>query len=165
MILSMFWVKFAIYAYIALVLQTGFLPVFFPDSLRPWVLIILANLYLLSKPNEWTLLVVWAVGFLGDLTSLSPLGSQALAFGLYGMLILAVRPVLFADSPLAHAITSGIGVVVISGIYAMIAFFSPKAIPQTYTAFTILGQALATAIMAGIVTKLFFTPKKSARSW
>ncbi len=164
-ILHMAWLKFVIYAYIALVLQTGFLPVFFPDSCRPWVLVILANLYLLSKPNEWTILLVWVVGLLGDLTSISPLGSQALAFGLYGMLILAVRPALFADSPMAHAITSGIGVVVISGIYAVIAFLVPQAIPQTYSALNVIGQAIATAILAGLVTKFLVPVRKPQPRW
>jgi rod shape-determining protein MreD len=166
MILHMAWLKFAIYAYVALVLQTGLLPVVFPDSCRPWMLVILANLYLLSKPNEWTILLVWMVGFLGDLTSISPLGSQALAFGLYGILILTVRPILFTDSPLAHAITAGIGVIVIFGIYAIIAFFAPAAIPQPYSAFTVVGQAIATGIFAGILTKFVIpSSQKKAVRW
>jgi rod shape-determining protein MreD len=155
------WLKFIIYAYIALILQTGFLPVVFPDYLRPWPLVILANLYLLSKPNEWTILLVWLIGLFGDLTSISPLGSQALAYGLYALLILTVRPLLFADSPIAHAITCVIGVITISAIYAILAAMTRHALPLPFSVVEIVGQALMTGILAAMVSG-FLAPKKQS---
>jgi rod shape-determining protein MreD len=155
------WLKFIIYAYIALILQTGFLPIAFPDYLRPWPLVILANLYLLSKPNEWTILLVWLIGLLGDLTSISPLGSQALAYGLYALLILTVRPLLFADSPIAHAITCVIGVITISAIYAILAAMTRHALPLPFSVVEIVGQALMTGILAAMVSG-FLSPKKQS---
>ncbi len=155
----MAWFKFFIYTYVALILQTGFLPVVFPDYLRPWALVILANIYLLSKPDEWTILLVWGIGLLGDLTSISPLGSQALAYGLYALLILTVRPLLFADSPIAHAITCIIGVITISAIYAILTVLTKHAPPLPFSVVEVIGQALMTGILAGLLAG-FLTPKK-----
>jgi rod shape-determining protein MreD len=157
------WLKFIIYAYIALVLQTGFLPVAFPDYLRPWALVILANLYLLSRPTEWTILLVWTIGLLGDLTSISPLGSQALSYGLYALLILTVRPVLFADSPIAHAVCSAIGVIVIAAIYAILTLFTKHALPLPFSVIEILGQAFTTALLAALVAALIAPRRRSGR--
>ncbi len=157
--LEMGWLKFAIYAYVALILQTGFFPIFFPDYLRPWALVILANIYLLSKTDEWAILLVWAIGLLGDLTSISPLGSQALAYGLYALLIVTVRPLLFADSPIAHAVTCVIGVITISAIYAILSALTKHALPLPFSVIEIIGQALMTGILAALVTG-FLAPKK-----
>ncbi|MFA5865004.1 MAG: rod shape-determining protein MreD [Phycisphaerae bacterium] len=158
-------VKFVIFAYVALILQTAFLPIIFPDQLRPSALVILANLYLLSKPNEWTVLLVWVVGLMGDLTSISPLGSQALAFGLFGMLILTLRPVLFADSPLAHAVTSATGVIIISAIYAIETVLTRHALPLPFSVVEVVGQALTTGTAAALLTKILMPPKKHPARW
>jgi rod shape-determining protein MreD len=156
------WLKFAIFAYFALIMQTTLLPVVFPDSFRPWALIILANAYLLSKPDGSTVLLIWLIGLFGDLTSLSPLGSQALAFGIYGLLITSMRPILFTESPFAHGITAVIGVILVSAIYAVVDFISNKAMPLPYSLTEILGQALATGVAAWFIIKFFGSRKKTA---
>jgi rod shape-determining protein MreD len=156
------WLKFAIFAYLALILQTSLLPVVFPNSFRPWALVILANVYLLGKPESWTILLVWLIGVMGDLTSISPLGSQALAFGTYGLLIMAMRPILFTDSPIAHGITAVLGVILVSAIYAVVDFISNKAMPLPYSITEILGQAVATGLAAWLIIKIFASKKKYA---
>jgi rod shape-determining protein MreD len=159
------WFLFAIFAFLALTVQTALLPVLCPDTFRPWALVILANILLLSKPDEWTILQVWIIGFLGDVTSLSPLGSQAISFGLYGLLVTAMRPILFTESSFAHGITAGIGVIVISAIYAIIAFITRSNLPLPYTVGEVLGQALITAILAGLIVKFFLSGRQRSRNW
>lgn len=157
------WVKFIIYAYIAVVLQTAFLPVAFPDYLRPWALVILADRYLLSKSaGEGSVLIVWVIGLLADLTSISPLGSQALAYGLYGLLILIFRPVLFTDSPLAHAVTCFTGVITITAVYAILTVFSRQALPLPFSVMEVVGQAIITGLVAAAITKLFVPARRHA---
>jgi rod shape-determining protein MreD len=159
------WFLFVIFTFIALIAQTALLPVLCPDAFRPWAMVILANILLLTKPDEWTILQVWALGFLGDITSLSPLGSQAVSFGLYGLLANAMRPILFTESVLAHGITAGIAVIVISAIFAIIAFLSQSSLPLPYTVGEVLGQALATALGAGLIVQLFLPGRRRSRSW
>lgn len=156
------WLNFVIFAYLALIMQTTVLPILFPDSFRPWAMVILANAYLLSKFESSTVLLVWLIGLLGDLTSLSPLGSQALAFGIYGLLILAMRPILFTESPLAHGITAVIGVILVAAIYAVIDFSNSKTMPLPYNLPEIIGQALATGLAAWFIVKFFVSKKRSA---
>jgi len=156
------WFKFVILAYIAMVLQTGLFPYLFPDYLRPVALIILANAYLLGRSDEWTILIVWMVGFLGDMTSLSPLGTQALSFGLYGLQISTVRPVLFADSAIAHAVTAAIGVILPYGIYSVLAFITQNGLALPYTVMESLGQALVTGLVAGLLAGIFSPRKRPA---
>lgn len=162
MICLMKWLKFAILAYFALIMQTTLLPVVFPDTFRPWALVILANAYLLNKSDESSILLIWLIGLFGDLTSLSPLGSQALAFGIYGLLITSMRPILFTESPLAHAITAVIGVILVAAIYAVVDFISNKAMPLPYSLAEILGQSLATGLAAWFIIKFFGPRKKTA---
>jgi rod shape-determining protein MreD len=160
------WFRFAILTFIALILQTTVLPVMLPDGMRPWALVVLANIYLLTRPDEWTILQVWLIGFLGDMTSICPLGSQALAFGLYGLLITTLRPLLFTDSSLAQGVTTGIGVIVISGTYALLAFLTRSGLPLPSSTTEVLGQALASGLAAALIVK-FFIPRRqlSSRRW
>jgi rod shape-determining protein MreD len=159
------WFMFAIFAFIALTVQTALLPVLCPDAFRPWALVILANLYLLTKPDEWTILQIWMIGFLGDVTSLSPLGSQAVSFGLYGLIMTALRPMIFTESSIAQGITAGIGVILVSIFYALIAFVSRSGLPLPYSIMEVLGQALVTAITAGLIVKLFFSRSRARKNW
>ena len=156
--LAMRWFKFAILTFIALILQTTLLPIL-PDAFRPWTLVVLATISVLTKPDEWTIFEVWLIGFLGDLTSLSPLGSQALAFGLFGMLATALKPVLFTDSALAQGTTTAIGVIVIAGTYSVIDFVTQSGLPLPYSTIEILGQAVSSGVAAGLIVK-FFVPKR-----
>jgi rod shape-determining protein MreD len=156
----MAWLKFIVYAYIAVVLQTVFFPVVLPDYLRPWPLVILANRYLLGRSNDGSILLVWVIGLLGDLTSLSPLGAQALSYGLYGLLIRQVRPVLFADSAFAYGVTSFAGVIIILAVYALLAAVSRQMLPLPFSVVDVLGQAVATGAAAALVAKLFAAPRR-----
>jgi len=156
----MAWLKFFGLAYVALAIQTAFLPVVFPDWLRPSALIILANVYLLGKPDEWTVLRVWMIGLLGDMTSLSPAGSQAFVFGLYALLIITIRPVLFTETPFAHAVTAVTGVIVISALYLILSKLVANVPMLPYSVVEVIGQALMTAVIAALTAKLFTTARR-----
>ncbi len=147
------WAKFAIGCYIAVILQTGLLAVLFPDGLRPMTFVILANIILLYWPVEQAILGVWIIGLLVDLTSIVPMGVMAFCFGIYGLALLAVRPVLFTESPFAHAVTASMGLIIIYICYTLIRIFNTNVPPLSATLLEIAGQIIVTGITAGLIGK------------
>ncbi len=157
------WLKFAISCYLVIVFQTGFLAVLFPDSFRPFLPVILANLVLLSWPVEQALICVWIIGLLVDLTSIVPIGVISFCFGIYSLIVLVIRPVLFLESPFAHAFTASLGIIVIYSCYLFIGIFSGIP-PLPINIFGILGQMIATGLAAAVLSQVFrkrFTPKRN----
>jgi rod shape-determining protein MreD len=153
---NMKWIIFIITAYLAVVLQTTIVQILFPTFAKPWPLIILANIIILRGKNDpYVLPKTWMLGLLGDLSSTTPLGSLAISFALFTLIIQTVQPVLFAESPLAHAFTSAVGVIIILGCYAVINTITRNNLFLPYSIFEVLGQAVSTAFFAVIISKLF----------
>lgn len=153
------WIKLAIGVYIALVLQAGILQILLPDMLRFSALVIVANIVLLSWPSRYALLAVWIIGLLGDMTSISPPGAQAMCFLIYGLIVTAAKPVLFIESPLAHGLTAGLGMLVIQLSYSLLAFLIPQVYPLSYSPAEILSQSISTGIVAWLLAQFLFRPK------
>lgn len=149
--------------YIALVLQTGLLPLAVPEIFRFSALVLVANIVLLSWPAKDSLVAVWVLGLLGDMTSISPLGSQAMCFLIYGLLITSAKPVLFIESPFAHGLTAGIGLIVIDSSYSLLAMMIPQVYPLSYSPAKILAQAISTGILAWLCAQFFFNSKTRYR--
>ncbi len=149
------WLKFAIACYLVIVFQTGFLSVLFPNDIRPFLPIILANIVALSWPVEYALLGVWLIGLSVDLTSIVPPGVSAFCFGVYCLFVLAIRPVLFLESPFAYAVTASLGVIIFYLCYGLIGLISNVVIlPVGFTG--ILGQCISTGLVAGAIGQAIY---------
>jgi len=159
----MAWIRFAIAVYLATILQTALVPVVLPEALRPNVFVIVAVYYLLLWPMDQALIAALIIGTLADLTSISPLGSQIIAFGLMGGFAGLVRPVIFTDLPSAHAFVAFGGYIILTITYRIVTIFTSDAAGLPFGFFATGLQAFSTAIVAAAVCRLLVRQVKVPR--
>ncbi len=95
---------FTILAAIALALQVSLAPAMRLTAARfqPQFLLIVALYVALYARAEVALIGCWVLGLLLDLSSITPMGGFAFAFGLVGLGIVSARASLFRDHPVSH---------------------------------------------------------------
>lgn len=101
------WIPLVVILYGAAVLQTTVVPLIEINGIRPDLLVVIAVFYALYAPRYDAMLTCWCVGLLMDLTSVSfqthsNVGVHALAMGLVGILVVALRDYTVQDSPLTQ---------------------------------------------------------------
>jgi len=148
------WLRFVIIAYAAVILQTAAVPVLFPQYARPHLMIALLVYYLLTSPDDYVLIPAIVFGVLADLSSLSPLGTQTVAFAVMAWLVRAARPALFTDLPLAHVAAAFAALLIMTTTYRLLSLVATDALPLPTGLGATLGQAAATALAAGILCKI-----------
>lgn len=158
------WVKFAIIAYLAVTLHTAFVPILFPESIRPNVFVIVTVYYLLTSRPSRSIIAASIIALLADLTSLCPLGSQLLAFTAFIAAIHALRPMIFTELPSAHAFTAFAGHIIVTSVYRIITLITTHADPLPYSMTETLLQAICTAIFAAILAQLTIRRPKRLKS-
>ncbi len=145
----MSWLKFTVLLYVITVLQISFIPVVFPSAVQPLLFVIFANIILLVRRIDRAVLSALVIGFIADLTSIVPLGTMTFAFGVYGVTIIFLRPMLFIESPLAHSATVVVGIIIIYTIQAIFSTLTSNVPPLPYTVLEIFGQMVVNGLISG----------------
>lgn len=122
------WIWFAVIAYCAVVIQISVAAQLAVHGLVPNILLIVAAHYALWSSRDDALLACWILGFLGDLTSESPTGMQAFAFGLAGVAIVGIRATLFREHIISQLLTVFIGVGVLVVVHTLVALIGANAL-------------------------------------
>ncbi len=107
------WPSFIILIFIALILQISLAnPLGLgPQRIAPDLLLLTAVITILYSTDDKGLIACWIIGFLKDLTSLAPLGSNALAFGLMALFLIKARSFFYDNRPIALIILTFISTV------------------------------------------------------
>jgi len=157
------WLKFAIIAYITVILQTAFVPVVLPDALRPNLMIVLVVYYLLTCADEHVLIAALILGLLADLTSIMPLGTLTVGFGLAALLVRAAKPIMFTELPATHAFAAFVSHIILVLTCRVLDLVFPHTVCLPYTLGETLLQAAATALVAAAVCRLIIWRSKTSR--
>lgn len=147
----MSWSRFIILLYIAAALQTSLIPLLFPDWARPLALVILASFTLLTRRIDRAIASAFIIGLIADLTSITPLGTATFAFGIYAIIIISTRPILFIESPLTHAITTAIGILTIYTSQTILCLVNSGILPVPFTILEIIGQIIISGIISAAI--------------
>ena len=97
------WFSFTIMLFVALVLQVGMARLFGLGRQRimPDLLLMLMVILAFRGSHEQAPLAGWILGLIKDLSSESPLGGYAFAFGLTAWVIVRSRELFFGDNPIS----------------------------------------------------------------
>ncbi len=148
------WLKFAIIAYVTVILQTSLVPVVVPGPFRPNLLVVLAAFYVLTVSDHRAMVAALILGLLGDMTSLSPLGSQIVAFGMIAMAVRTARPILFTDLPMTHGFAAAVGYLILVLVYRALTIIGLVDVPMGAGFAQMITQAAATGLLGAILCKL-----------
>lgn len=163
MMADMSWLRFAIVAYLVTVLQTSLIPLVFPMSVCPNVMLVAAVYYMLTAVPRHAMVAAVIIGVLGDLTSSSPLGTQVIGYAGVAILLRCVRPLMFAELPMAHAFGAFAGFILLSIEYRVASLMLDQAPAMPSGLFVTLLQALSTGVLAAIICKVFVRRLKPRR--
>ena len=114
------WINFAILIFSLLVVQSGLgrLMGLGPQHIIPDLLLLVAIVLAFRGGNHRSLEACWILGLCRDLTSEAVLGSNALAFGLMGLLIIYLREWVFGEHPVAVMVVAFVAALAVSqGVY------------------------------------------------
>lgn len=144
------WIPFAILLYLAVVLQSTLAPFLAVHGIRPDFLVIVAVHYALAARAADALIACWVIGLMTDLTSLSfgeygNVGVHALAFGLAGLAIVALREITFRESVITQIVCTFLARVVVSAVAGLHLLWAADAWSRT-------GEVLLAGLYSAVYT-------------
>lgn len=141
------WLSFFILAYLAVAIQSGLGGYAQIHGASPDLVLLAAVFLCLNAPADAALLGCFILGLVHDLLTLQPLGSYALAYGLFALLAVKAREELPRRSPLSHAILALVGGLITGAILVLQGWIHPPGL-SLLPAFI---SALYTAILAPVI--------------
>lgn len=161
------WPAFFILAYLAVAIQSGLAGYVHIGGAAPDLVLLAAVFLCLNAPTDAALLGCFVLGLAHDMLTLQPIGSYALAYGLFGLLAVKAREELPRHHPLSHAALALAGGLITGAILVVRDWIRPPGMAVS-TAFV---SAVYTAILAPILVwalqrfaRLFtFTPQRRHR--
>lgn len=148
----MYWIGFAVAAYVAAALQAGVAPWIAIQGHEPDFLLILAAYYALTAPAEQAAISCWILGLAADVVDYT-LGARALGYGLMGMAVLRVRGMIFRDQIVPHAVIVTLGCFAIRVFAQTVEMVKMDQIHLSLFVGLVLGSALS-AVYSAVLTLL-----------
>jgi rod shape-determining protein MreD len=156
------WIIFILFAYAMLGAQVGVGEALRWGGMGPNLVLLAVVFVCLNTTREAALTGALMLGFLQDLLTLNPIGLNAFAYGLVGLLCTTSNRVVYADHPLTHVVFAFVGQIITAAVVLSYSFVRPAgvgleagghlpAMPFVYSA---MYTALISPVVLGVLTRV-----------